>query len=281
MAKSKSKKPKSPPKPGQEEFDSWKNASNNYYSLENAGKNLKSENPDERGAARGNLERVLKAYTGITFGRHDDENHMLKHYPGALNDFSRNSLEEFKKNPSEIIDYAYSDQKNQKKFANNYLNIDPHFLEGKDGKYERKKIELGKSEDDKIIAETHSLYFLLNEETEKVKSAKELGATAEFISKTSQLLEGSLFHHFILSGSSEVEAGSRARLIRETYDSSNPNEAYQILNITKNHMKNHMNSLVNESNRAEYAMKLIKAKANKNDLINIGQASQDLYKALK
>ncbi len=264
----------------QAEYDVWNGHAKDFSSIGDAGKNATSEDPTKRGSARGNLENLILKYNGLKFGRHDVDSHVLKHLQPAQEEFANRSVNTFAANPIGIIEYAYT--ADPKKFAENYLSIDPTII-GLDAKRKpiRQVISFGSTPQEKQISYVHNLYFLLNEYAESKKDATTLKDLAALTRDTSELLEQSLIAHFQLTGSDKYTAERNAKLIRETYDTSTPQEAYQILTYTASQIKNHVEELLPENKRADYAHSLLIAKAGIGNTHNLMNASQDLYKIVK
>jgi hypothetical protein len=265
-------------------YDAWKGHADNSANLEDAGKNISHEDPVKRGNARSKLESTLRNYDGnLVFGRHDVDSHLMTYFNDAQKELVGRSIDAFAENPDGIVEYAYA--ADPKKFADNYLSIDPSIVkvvkvDGKDV-VQIEVLVLGNENRDKALASAHNIYHTLNQYLEKRKEAKDLKDLSSFTKESAKTLEASIALHFQLMGADEKTAMKRAKLIKNTYESSTPEEAYQMLQYTANQMKDDIERIIPEDKRAEYALKLLKAKIATNLEPNIKTASQDLYSIVK
>lgn len=268
----------------QAEYDAWNDHSKDFSEIGDASKNLLLEDPAKQGRAREDLESLIKKYDSLlVFGRHDVDSHVLKHLQPAQQHFAHESLKAFVVDPQGMIDYVYKAKDGAKKFAENYRSIDPTLIRAnKDGKAIQVPISFGKDKKADLIPYIHSLYFQLNQYVEGKKEATTLKDLATVTTETSKLFEESLALHYQLRGIDEATAKRRAKLVRESYDTSTPQEAYPMLAKLTSRIKENLERAVPEDKRAEYALSLLKAKtSNSKDLANIEIASRELYKIAK
>ena len=268
----------------QKEYDTWKGYTKDFSGIGDAGKSIDSEDLAKRGGARGTLENLIRKYDSLlVFGRHDVDSHVLKHAALAEQHFAGESLRAFIVNPQGMIEYAYQSKDGTKKFAENYLSINPTLV-GVDnkGKTIAVPIPLGKTPQENFVTYLHNLYFQLNQSIEGRKEATTLKDLARLTKDTGKSLEEALVLHYSLKGNDEETAKRRARLVRETYETSTPQEAYGMLDELTSYIKQDLEEAIPEDKRAEYTLALLKAKtSNPQDIANIEIASRELYKIAK
>lgn len=264
-----------------DKYESWKGHADNSASLDEAEKSITHEDPVKRGSARSKLENALRNYDGsLVFGRHDVDSHLMTYFDDAQKELAGRSIASFAENPEGIIEYAYG--ADPKKFANNYLSIDPSIVKLDDkGKPQREVIVVGDDNKDNAIATAHDIYYTLNKYLENRKEAKDLKDLSSFTRESAKTLEASIALHFQLRGADEKTAKKRAKLIKQTYESSTPEEAYQMLQYNATQIKADVEQLIPEDKRGEYALKLLKAKVATGTVPNIVTASKDLYSIVK
>ena len=262
----------------QNAYDAWKESERKRTGLDESSKNIFSDEPNQRAAARVSLERLINEQTPGLISPNTPTDSMLRHVGITTQVYRESAASHIKKGAKEFVQKAYSEKKAE--FAKNYAEIAPIIIKEKDGKMQYEAIKTGDKKIDDII-NYHLNYYQLDKAIEAFEKEpkKDQRKLLEFAAGVEDLVAKRLYDDVVSTGVSEETAKRRIALAMEVYKTE-PDKIYLMARALRDKTKKYLDKqFENDEQKSEYAKSLLEAKASSHEM-NYGNLSEDLYKVI-
>ncbi len=248
-------------------YQKFKEHFNRASNTKRSAKGLTSNDPNQRGIGRANLEGIINTTLGAeTVIPETSDGGVLAYVPQLINYHESVALGPlgFADNPGGIIQEAHTEF--PEKFTENYLRVTP--------------IEITGDNAHNQITARHRVYKGLSGAIEGVSKSDDERDLAGFSNATAQLLEQDVRQRLGVPGADANAVQALVQLAGASYRTSSPHRALRRASAVAGRIKQEIEQMLPETERADYTIRTLNQHlANGHE--GIQQAGRDLYSIIE